>query len=147
MRYIKTNQPSCKLNQLHAKYTIIAILTLLTITLDLLRDLYKTIYIDLVKRVVDNPLLSQDFIDARLGLVSILKNKDSKLTKYKVEEILRVKNARGRGKHQALVKQKGQLKLIQELLDLVIDTAALEQFKAQHRDARYYNRLKRHKDK
>ena len=40
------------------KYIVVAILTLLIITLDLLRDIYKIVYINLVKRAIINLLPS-----------------------------------------------------------------------------------------
>jgi hypothetical protein len=83
---------------------VITVPTPLTVTLDLPGDLHKTVHVDLVERAATDPLPSQRLEDARPGPELAPVDTNPSLHEYGVEEILRVKNARGRGKRKALVK-------------------------------------------
>jgi hypothetical protein len=63
LRSIKTNRPSRKLDWVNAKYRVVAVPTPFTVILDVPRGLYPTFYIDLVERVVSDPLPSQRMTD------------------------------------------------------------------------------------
>ena len=61
------------------------------------------------------------------------------LAEYEVEEILRVKNAVGKGKRQALVKWKGWKDPTWVPFENVKDTAALDVFETLYGDAKRYD--------
>ena len=69
------------------KYEVIAVLTLLTVTLNLLGDLHKTVNVNLVERAANNPLLSQQLEDARPGPVLTLNKTDLDLVERLLEEL------------------------------------------------------------
>ena len=63
---------------------------------------------DLCERAADDPLPSQSTTDTRPGPELLPTDEpDHPVEEFRVEEILRVKNARGKGKRQALVKWAG----------------------------------------
>ena len=128
LRHVKTDRPSRKLDWLQARYTVTAVPTPLTVTLDLPGGLHKTVHVDLVERAATDPLPSQKKVDARSGPVHPLHEDDEDLAEWRVEEILRARNARGKGKRQLLVKWEGWATPTWEPLEALQDTAALEAF-------------------
>jgi transposase InsO family protein len=139
MRNVKTNRPSHKLDWLQVKYTVTTVPTPLTVTLDLPGDLHKTVHVDLVERAATDPLPSQRLEDARPGPELAPVDTDPGLHEYGVEEILRVKNARGRKKRKALVKWKGWLDPTWEPLEALQASEALERFEKKWGDARHHD--------
>jgi hypothetical protein len=132
LRNVKTNRPSRKLDWLQARYTVVAVPSPLTVTLDLPGDLHKTVHVDLVERAASDPLPNQDRLDSRPGPVLIPEEDDPDLQEWTVEEILQVKNARGRNKRQALVKWQGWITPTWHPLEDVEDTEALDRYEAKH---------------
>lgn len=132
LRNVKTDRPSRKLDWLQAQYTVTATPTPLTVTLDLPGNLHKTVHVDLVERAASDALPSQKQLDNRPGPVSVLQDEDADLAEWEVEEILKVKNARGRGKKQVLVQWKGWLRPTWEPLEELQDTEAWARFESRH---------------
>jgi hypothetical protein len=128
MRNIKTVRASRKLDWLQAKYTVTAVPSALTITLDLPGSLHKTVHVDLVERALEDPLPSQSQLDSRPGPARNLEDVDESLHEWEVESILQEKNARGRGKRQVLVKWKGWLKPTWHPKEDFTDTEALQKY-------------------
>jgi len=105
------------------------------VTLDLPGDLHKTVHVDLLERAADDPLPTQTLEDARPGPVLELAEEDPVLSEWAVEEILDVKNARGRNQRQALVKWRGWLNPTWHPLKDFLDTEALARFETKNGDA------------
>ena len=139
LRNVKTNRPSRKLDWLQAKYTVVSVPTPLTVTLDLPGDLHKTVHVDLLERAADDPLPTQSLDDSRPGPVLELAEEDPTLSEWAVEEILDVKNARGRNKRQALVKWRGWLNPTWHPLEDFLETEALATFEARNGNAQVNN--------
>ena len=138
LRNIKTNRPSRKLDWLQQKYTVVEVKTPLTVELDFPGNLHKIVHVDLLERATEDPLPSQVLEDARPGPVLQLEDSDPSLSEWVVEEILDVKNARGRGKRQALVKWKGYLNPLWYLLEDFEDTEALDRYEEKYSNLQYY---------
>ena len=127
-RNVKTVRTSRKLDWLQVKYTVTAVPSPLTVTLDLPGGLHKTVHVDLVERAADDPLPSQKQTDSRPGPALGLEEEDEDLREWKVEKILAEKNARGRNKKQLLVKWEGWLNPSWHPKEDFEDTAALQTF-------------------
>jgi predicted aspartyl protease len=128
MRNVKTVRASRKLDWLQVKYTVTAVPSPLTVTLDLPGSLHKTVHVDLVERAATDPLPSQPLVDARPGPALGMEDVNEDLCEWEVEEILGEKNARGRNKRQVLVKWKGWLNPTWHPKDDFLDTEALRKF-------------------
>jgi len=128
MRNVKTNRPKKKLDWLQRPYTVIGVPNALNVTLDLPGHLHRTVHVDLVERAASDPLPSQRLLDARPGPELVVEEEDPSLNEYAVEQILRVKNARGRGKKKALVKWTGYLDPTWEPVENVKDTLQWQQW-------------------
>jgi len=128
-RNVKTVRASRKLDWLQVKYTVTAVPTPLTVTLDLPGNLHKTVHVDLVERAPYDPLPSQELEDNRPGPALGLEEEDESLREWKVEEILAEKRARGRNKKQLLVKWEGWLNPTWHPKEDFEETEALQRFK------------------
>jgi hypothetical protein len=90
------------------------------------------VHVDLVERAASDPLPNQDQLDSHPGPVLFPEEDDPDLQEWTVEEILQVKNARGRNKKQVLVKWQGWITLTWHPLEDVEDTEALDCYEAKH---------------
>jgi hypothetical protein len=138
LRNIKTNRPSKKLDWLNAKYTVVAVPTPLTVTLDVPRGLHPTFHVDLVERAASDPLPSQKVTDERPDPVMVMSEEGVPQQEHRVEAILKARNARGKGKNRDVyVKWVGHDKPTWEPLENFLDTVALDEFEREWGDVRY----------
>lgn len=129
LRNIKTNRPSKKLDWVNAKYRVVEVPTPLTVKLDVPRGLHPIFHVDLVERASNDPLPSQETTDTRPGPTWIMQEDGTEEEEYFVEEILKARNARGRGRHRdVLVKWRGYDQPTWEPLESVEGAQALDVF-------------------
>ena len=93
LRNIKTNRLSKKLDWLFNKYPVITVPSLLTVRLNVPKDLYKTFYVKFVKWAASDLLLSQNLTNTRPAPVLTLSIKDLSQNEYEMEA--------GKGKGEA----------------------------------------------
>ncbi|KYK53946.1 hypothetical protein DCS_05895 [Drechmeria coniospora] len=129
LRYIKSPRPSKKLDWVTAKYTVVAVPTPLTVTLDVPRGTHPTFHVDLVERAATDPLPSQALTNTEPGPLLVEDEDGVPQEEYIVEEILAAKNARGQGKRRnVLVKWAGHDQPTWEPLENLQETKVLADY-------------------
>ncbi|ODA82749.1 hypothetical protein RJ55_01258 [Drechmeria coniospora] len=126
--------------QVGDKYTVVAVPTPLTVTLDVPRGTHPTFHVDLVERAATDPLPSQVLTNSEPGPLLVEDEDGVPQDEYVVEEILAAKNARGRGKRRnVLVKWAGYDQPTWEPLENLQATKALADYEQKWGSALIHN--------
>lgn len=132
LRNIKTERACKKLDWLYDKYEVVATPSELTVTLNVPRGIHPTFHVELVERAEEEGLPSQERNDGGQGPVLVTDELTGEQEEeYEVEEILRAKNAPGRGSHRkVLVKWVGWDQPTWEPLEALLGNRAIDEFEA-----------------
>ena len=123
LKNITTDRPCKKLDWKNAKYTVLKVISSHNYKLDTPPGIYNVFYASLLKRAAANPFPNQCQGDLRPPVIMVDGEEE-----WEVERILR-KCTKGR-QRQVLVKWKGYLNLIWELMAALVNTEVYHIFKA-----------------